>query len=318
MAKRLILRLLFTLCLTASIHVRAAEEFTQTIPTELAKLLLDFDGNNDFAIYDGIMDEFPELNLPSGFTAIGSLRQSGMLRLALMTTMTEEQAMSVIGETLSNEGWVTMPEMNPFPREGGFVTANAPRASQARWPRYCRDDYGFLSSSYSSRGGVNYVLLTANTRRGMFGFNSRDCQSEIENLQRSISMRAMRGNTDLSRFMPRMELPGEQNSGYSPFAMAGMSGSSREMSTEVSIEIDWELDDLYEHIAEQISEQQWSLDSESSGEITASGTWVREVEETGNLIGALTVTNSGENRFDLQFVIRSPGARSGGTFIRAN
>jgi hypothetical protein len=304
-------------CLSVSLHSSAAEEYSQSIPTELAKLLLDFNGRSDFAIYDGIMDDFPDFDLPSGFTVTGSLRQSGSLRLALATSLSEDEALSALGEVFLDDGWVSMPEIEPLRRDGGFVTAGAP-AEISRSPRFCRDNDGFMTLSYGQHGNDSYVLLGANNRRGMFGFNSNSCQAEIENLERSMSMRAMRGNSDISGYIPRMELPGEQTENYNPFGIVGMSGSSREMSTEVSIEIDWGIDAIYEHIAEQINRQQWNLDSDSIGEITATGTWLRNVDNVGNFIGTLTVTSAGDNRFDLKFVIRAQGGRPSNTFIRAN
>ena len=316
MTHTLSLALLFATLVLGAQPARTAEEYTDAFPADLVRLLMDFGGQGEFAVYDGIMDEFPDFRLPAGFEVAGSLRQSVSLRVALRTELDEDTAVPRLVEQFTGNDWVEMPQFEPFSRETGFISPDDPRRRQRPSVQLCNDDQGSLSVSFTQREGESYVMLSASNRNSPFGGGLRNCAEQIAQMEESMAMRNLRGGRGLAQYMPRMELPAVNDEEFRPVRVGGFSGSSQEMETEAGIRVDWDMEELYEHLAGQIVAQDWVLDSNSVGAVSATGTWTNSTAGPGTYIGTLTIVATGDDRYDLKFVIRSQGGSgSGGVFI---
>ena len=259
------------------------------------------------------MDEFPEFELPGQFEILGSSeRAEAMLTVALVTPLNEEVARAALNESFTDEGWIEMPDFGMPGPEYGFVSENQPTRPSYR--QLCHDDFGQLNISYSDRGGRNIATLSIGNA---FGGDYRSCAERIQQQEMSMARFSQRG-MGISQYMPQLLVPEEARQGRMPFMRAtGLSSSGNSAETDTNFTIQWELEEVYEHFAEQIVELGWTLDAESLGSVTATGSWTRQSENGTNLVLRLDVVGSDEDRYDLTLSVEGPGGRRGG-FILSN
>lgn len=297
-----------------------AEAYEDVVPVELARLLLDFSNSGQFAIYDGVMDSFPAVDLPDAFSVAGSLAMDNMQRVALATELDPDAAQQQVVAAYEEAGWLLLPSFEPFAnRDRGFVSSNG-RGRGRIGNNLCHEELGNVSVSSRLRNGQTSVMLTASAQQ-VFSGRRQSCAQQLADQQQMLEMQSARGNSR-GQNLPRMELPEvESRPGWVPVQIGGLSSSGGNVETEASIEVDWDIDALYRHLRTQIDAQGWSLDSESVGELSATGTWSREVEDAsggagGNLIGTLNivsdgnVVSDGDNRYQLRFNLVTPGGSS--------
>ena len=292
---------------------KADTEFEDSIPIAVAEALFDIGLGGQFAAYSDIMDDFPEFQLPSEFDVMGSVVQNSQMRVALTTELEESAATEALKESFLDSGWVEMPQFQRFPSTRGFVSAVETRTFYGS--QICHDEHGQLSIGFRQRDEGNVVSL-----RSSYGFarNWRNCDELIAQQEQSMAM--MRGRSSgLGELMPRLEVPEEARQGSRPALMlGGMSSSSDSAETDARIELEWELERVYQHFAEQILEQGWTLDTESIGSLTATGTWTQTVEQNVNVIARLDVVSAGDGDFDLTMTVEVPGGRGGVGIFRSN
>ena len=84
----------------------------------------------------------------------------------------------------------------------------------------------------------------------------------------------------------------------------------------MELEIDWSMEEVYRHFAEQITEQDWALDTESIGSVSASGTWTQSPEDNMNLVGTLKVVGLGADSFQLKLTVEGLGRLGGSSGMR--
>ena len=70
---------------------------------------------------------------------------------------------------------------------------------------------------------------------------------------------------------------------------------------------DQEIGEVYRYFADQIEDQGWELDSEVVGSRSANGTWTNSPESNLSLLGTLSVLDSGDSNFELQFRLTAEG-----------
>lgn len=110
---------------------------------------------------------------------------------------------------------------------------------------------------------------------------------------------------NLGQYMPRMELPAAAvaaASGRPPGSFS--SGSRNGMESGTDIRIDWDLETVLRYFADQIERQGWDNDTQSVGNISASASWTREVDELA-LFGSLRVVKTGDMQYRLQFQVQN-------------
>lgn len=282
----------------------AANEFEDSIPVDVAEALFDFGDTGRFAVYSAIVDEFPAFQVPDGFTVLGSAFFMRSMRVALSTNLEIEEAVEVIEKSFLDDDWEAVPIFSPMPGRTGFVSANQ---IESRRRSLCHDQFGQLTVTTRAREPENQIVLSmsAGLRRSW-----STCAQLRAQMEQQMSMMQGRGRMGFQQYMPRLLMPEEGNSGQRPaFMLGGTSSSSNSAETDVELEIDWSMDEVYSHFADQMLEQEWILDTESTGSLSASSIWTRSPEEGINLIGTLNVLSLGENRFQLKLTVEGLGGR---------
>lgn len=297
--------------------VMAANEFEDSIPLDVAEALFDYGDTGRFRVYSDIMDEFPAFQIPDGFTVLGSAFFMRSMRVALFTELGVEEAVQVIEESFTSDGWVTIPGFNPLPNRTGFVSANQVEFSRRS---ICHDEFGQLSVTTKSSGARNQVILSmsAGLRRSW-----TTCAQLIAQQEQQLSMMQGRGRLGFQQYMPQLLMPDEANTGQRPaFMLGGISSSNNSAETDMELEIDWSMEEVYRYFADQMAEQEWALDTESIGSVSASGTWTQSPEANTNIMSTFNVVSLGENRFQLKLNVEGLGGRAGdqglGVIIRGN
>jgi hypothetical protein len=300
---------LFALTVACIGNSKAAEEFQDFIPIEVAEALFGFGIGGEMQVYSDIMDEFPEFQLPAQFEVLGSTSRSTSLTVAMATALDESQARAAITESFADQGWIEMPVFSPSPRVYGFVSPNRPPTPSYR--QLCHDEHGQINVSYRA-GPRNILSLHAGNA---FGADYRTCAERIE--QQELSMvRMSRGGRGMYDSMPLLLVPEEARQGNMPFIRGGGGSSSgNKAETDTSFALDWDLEEVYEHFSDQMDEQGWTLDAESIGSVTATGTWTQPTTTGGSLVARLDVVNSRDDQFDLTLSVERPGGRRSGVFF---
>ncbi|NKB33481.1 MAG: hypothetical protein GKR91_10325 [Pseudomonadales bacterium] len=303
-----ILGLLF---ITISAISQAAEEFEDSIPLGVAEALFDL-GAGEFVVYSEIMDGFPLIQIPDDFDVLGSTYYASAMRVALTTALAEEDAWESFSTMLLSNNWINFPSFAPPRLDRGFVSSTPFRTSNRQ---FCHDELGQLSFSFRTREPQNTITLHARNR---FDINLQSCADQIAQQERMLMMSGRR-TQGIAGYMPRIQLPEEARQGGRPALMVGgMSSSNNRAETDAAIEIDWDLEEVYQHFADQISEQDWMLDSESIGSLTATGTWTQVVNQNMNIVTRFNVVNSGDDRFDMEVTVEAPGGNVGAWIERSN
>jgi hypothetical protein len=302
---------LFFALMICSYSVLADTEFEEFIPIEVAKMLFEIGPGAEVKIYSDIMDDFPEFNLPDGFSVMGSINELNMLRVVLETKLSGKDATDVIVETFMGNTWEILPSRFNNRIQSGFIMSDPINDTTIQ---LCHDQFGRLMLNYSERDVGNFIILSNYS----LGDNYVTCQQYSTQLSFSLNRRS--SQLAFSKYMPRMVIPA--GSITPPHLAAGLgsgySGSNRGIETNFSLEIEMTVAELFDHFAEQIVSQGWELDSENKGSVSANGTWTQNPEPNMNLIGILTVLNTGDDNYQLKFKL-IPGGGSGrfGNQLRA-
>lgn len=108
--------------------------------------------------------------------------------------------------------------------------------------------------------------------------------------------------------MPVMALPADvDTSRQSYLGMSGGSSSRAWISGGATYETssefgsDMTIPQLYQHFAQQIGTQGWALDSEASGQLSASGNWIKIPDADTYLHGAFNILQSSQSKFMIRF-----------------
>lgn len=278
-----------------------AAEYTDSVPLPLVKALMAGPLGDEVHLYSDIPGDFPDIPVPANFSVLGGIEQMNSSRVILQTSDNREDAIAALSDALLSAGFVEMQTMGGG-RPGGFTSSGV-----MMLPRnFCRDDIGFLTTMVSQQAGLTQVSL--GTSRAMFDSGASSC-AEVQ-----AQMRNPNPNgpgipvTNLAQYMPEMVLPDASNNTPQPFlAISGGSssrtwvsgGATYETSSEFSS--DMNIPQLYQHLAQQIGTQGWALDSEGSGQLSASGNWIKIPDADTYLHGAFNILQSSESNFMIRF-----------------
>jgi hypothetical protein len=291
----------------------AATEFEDSIPLDVAEALFDYVNTGRFAVYSDIMDEFPTIIIPDDFNVLGSAFFINSMRVALSTELEIESAVQTIQTSLIDDGWETIPTFNPRPNQTGFVSAVQ---IDVRNRIVCHDEFGQLSITSRSVDAGNQIILSASDSLTRDRLSCAQLRAQME---QQMTMMQSRGSMGFQQNLPRLVVPETSTTGRSPAViLGGMSSSSNGAESDMELEIDWDMAEVYKHFAEQMAEQDWTLDTESIGSVSASGTWTQSPEENMSLVGTINVVNAGEDRFQLKLSVEALGGGSNFRVIRSN
>lgn len=301
------LRLVCFLFFSQSLFSFADTEFEGPIPVDVVEALFNSYGENQFAVYSDVPDEFPDLQIPAEFSVVGSVYQLTSLRVVFATQLNEEAAVQAMADAFMAENWMQLPIMENRPPQTGFITPN--RINAGKFQALCHDDFGRIAIRFSERAPSNYLSAALSAGRNRPGY----CQQQLT--MRQAAAGQMSRPTGFGQYLPRMEIPADQT--WPPLSNTIMGGSfsGNSIDSEASMTSEQTLDEVYRYFADQIVEQGWELDSEAVGSLSANGTWARSPEANLNLLGRLSVTKSGESDYDLQFTLTAEGYMGDGSAI---
>lgn len=277
-------------------HSAADTEFEDSVPVETFKAFIS-SSNTDVLIYSDIMDDFPEFQVPFDFAVVGSIDWVINRRVVLETQLNEDQAIGALVISLTNEGWRNLPSL--------IVNSNQfavpyPGNELPRYTEICHEQHGVMRLDYSSRSNRNLVWL------GISSYQRQEtCEEQISGRTNPDTTRQQQNiGQEMMEYAPRLEEPVQQpRIGFmNPFY--SVNGKIAERKN--TIEIDWSIADVYEYFADQIAEQGWELDSQIVGNVSAIGNWTRSPELNLDLIGMLTIIDSGSASYELRLTLIFP------------
>ena len=287
---------------------RAATDFEDSVPIETVRHLLNIvpGGGNEPGLYQDIMDDFPAFTLPDDTEVLASLDLGYQRRVLLESHGDPDEALTALLEQFVDGNWVlnTAPDISAEQR--GFVSSIPPPSHE----NLCHPEQGNLQISV--REQILDLSLTAHSAfAGML-----DCNRNNE----ISAMQMARFRTGLMQYMPRLEIPRQDQSALPMpglVAGAGMSSSDREVEARATMVDETPLAEIFGLFRTQIEEQGWSPEAENIVGSVAIGTW-RRSEDDIDLAGTLTISGLGDDRYDLRFrIIRQGAANTGGPTIRA-
>ncbi len=293
-------------CIT---RLSADTEFEGAIPVAIVEALFDSYADVQFAVYSDIPDDFPDIALPDGFDVVGSVYQMSRLRVVFETALAQTDAMASMTETFELQDWVQFPLFRPPYSEVGFIQSG--RIDMSERQILCHDELGQMALSYAARESGNYLSLgwslLSNRQQG-------DCAQQIALQQASLAPRSR--TMGLRQYLPRMEIPGPQSPQLmAAFVGGGSSSSGNTIETDGTMTTDLGIEEVYRHFADQIQGQDWALDTEAIGARSATGTWTKSPEADLQLFGTLSIVNSGDEDYDLQFRLTAEGFTENSLFF---
>lgn len=276
-----------------------AQPFEQDIPLDLARVLISPGRVDNITFHQGFPPEFPDIELPSGVSVMGSMGQRNADRVVLHARPEAGQQREALLASMETQGYQMLtrpPQQDPDRR--GFVS---PEVIPPSMPvQLCHDDHGTIMVQVVS-GTAEPLLLMTGT--GSPQQMQMSCEQQAARME--LMGRPGPGGGGLQRYMPRLELPPGASDrrpsirGWSPF---GMSGSGNSVRTSADVTSDWAPDRLHEHFAAQLREQGWTVDAEGAGSQSASSGWLGE-EEDESLLGSLQVLSSAEGQYQVTFLL---------------
>jgi hypothetical protein len=295
--------------LALSPAVFAATEFTDSVPLKLAQTLLRSPFGGQTHLYEDLPDNFPQLNLPTEFTLLGSVDQGITQTVVFELPEGFTDAQSIMERTLEDAGWKALPAFTSGNRNTGFVSAQQPTLPS----RYCHDDAtGSMNVSEASQDGTTLLLLSRQLTGALMGRMNPSCAEQIEQGQFSqggFTARGIGPDSVVSSYLPRLEMPEPSNQALSPmtsFMGGGGGGSMNDWETQNRIVIDWSLQQMFDHFAPQLEAQGWARENSGAGSFLATSTWTKSAEDGSQLRGILNILESETNNFELKFrLIRS-------------
>lgn len=291
------------LAITSLSNTLADTEFEDTIPLELAKIFLGNSPSNEVRIYSDILDAFPNFQLPSGFSVLGSIDQGYTKRVVLRTTFDVDVATSALVSAFEIEGFVTHNPGYPMRLDVGFVTQV--QSQRQRPTGMCKDDVGVLYYSVITTPLGNLASINISSAGQI---PPQTCADSLAQQMASFSMMQQR-NTGIRQYLPRMEVPEPDRRMLRTSIGGGSRGSNNSIEADHQLNIDWSLEEVYRHLADQILAQGWTLDNESIGGISANGDWTISPTADLHLAGNLNVLEIGESFYQLKFRLVAVGGQ---------
>lgn len=330
----------FAVCSTAM-----ADVLEDDVPLALVLALLG--GPPDQTVlYSGMPPGFPEVPVPDSVTVLGGVQMSNTRRVILDVGGPTGPVRDRMIVDMQAEGYLlitqppqrpqqamirgfqtasTIPEgmpvqlchdqhgivmIRPFPGSRGAQINTLIELQQQQAPRHLRAPAASWSTGTGSAGTPLFVDMTGIPRQAQPG-QPMSCQDMRDQQLRQ----GMPRGQSMAEHMPQLVMPAgaimqQSQQGAIPrwSAFGGGGGVQPGMSTDALMEMDISLSALYTHFADQLREQDWSLESESEGSVTATGTWLANVTGPDGaeqvVHGVLTVArDGGEDEWRLRFMI---------------
>lgn len=291
-----------------------ADAFDEGVPRDLVEQL------TGGMISPNLPVDFPPFNMPDTIRVLGSLDNNFSQLVVFRTAVPPEEAGMEIAAGFEAAGWTRLVSINYEQPTNGFVYANQAPLPVGPNEQFCHDRFGTMTITPAAGTDLVNVRM-ANQALMQPGFS---CQEQNAQRQRQLDMGRGGfpfGNLQNSRYVPRLELPVDDDAADTPQPpfrrFGGFSGSDNDLETQASVAVDMTAAEVNAHFAGQMEEQGWVLDSDWSGQITAGGNWSLRPEPDLSLIGILSVIERAEGVFDLKFrMVRLGTSTTAGAAVR--
>ena len=277
--------------LMGAVPVMAAE-FTGDVPLPLVRALLHIHNGAEPRVHSDVPDSFPEILIPAGFTVLGGMERGPTRLLILQTNEERDDALAAISQAILDTGFLDV-EALAGRRMSGFLTE---RDLSTR--TFCRDDEGILGVTYVVMSQEAHIILNAPDAR-----DSDVTQSCADfGAPPTTPVSAINRMDALMQYMPAMTIPDAADTSRQAY-LGGGGGSASQGTYETSTDFgsSMTIPQLYQHFAEQIASQGWALDGESTGQVSASGNWVKIPDGDTYLHGLFSIVQSSESNFSIRF-----------------
>lgn len=280
----------------------AATEFDDSVPLDLVKIFLGNPGFGEPNLYVDILDGFPPFAVPAGFEVLGSADLVFSQRVVLRTALDEAEARAALQAAFVTAGWQEM-DVSGFvmQQQTGFISPVPPNFPRQQF-QLCHNQYGNLQVGIGTGSAGRLVNLTRGVQP-QGNFNQPTCEEQMQMMQGTFQGRIGR-QQGVAQYVPRLELPSQAANAVPRaygFFGGGGGGSGNDYETRGSLQSDRSINEIHAHFADQIAAQDWVQDTQAVGEVLAIGSWTRTVEGDQELIGVLSVIETGADFYDLRF-----------------
>ena len=226
-----------------------------------------------------VPDGFADLNVPPGWSLVGSQTLDSMKTVVYKTDMTTIRALSVAVGAMADAGWAENDQRHRR-MSGGFQASSRPTGTVL-----CNDDNAeALSVTAADKSGQTFVSYIQSPA-------SQSCGVAEPVLPRHHP-------SDMMRPVPALRLPEGTKA-----SNTGMGGNGHEVSSHVDISGALGRSDLKSFLEDQIRDHEWEFQSGWSSHHSSGSVWALDNAEEGLLIGTLHLFDSGVDPIRVRFSV---------------
>lgn len=236
-----------------------------------------------------VPDGFVRLDVPAGFSLVGSQMSGSTTTVVYKTRMNADPAMKAAVGALAESGWIENDDRRRSARRG-FQTRSAPAATVL-----CHDDEtGALSVIANDKSGQTLVSYVRHAE-------SQSCGDQTV-------ARPRHDPGEMMSQLPILKLPNGVKA-----SNTGMGGNGDEVNSRVDISGAIGRAELQSHFEDQIRTQRWEYQTRWSSHFSSGSVWTLDTAEDGILIGTLHVYDSDADPIRVRFSV-NPADPTKGTY----
>ena len=267
---------LLTLAITAPGH---AEDPFACVDPDVVNAFLGSSYHGDVAYSTSIPSGFGSLEIPAGFSLIGSQSSDTVNTVIYKSTAGAEPSLQVAVDAMAKSGWQDKSKRQQRSM-GGFQAYSMPLAATLC---HEQDPYA-IAVNATVKADTTFVSYTRFEA-------SQGCEAEEAPSPRH------RPESMMAR-IPTLDLPdGVRATNH------GISGSGDEVSSQVDISSTLTVSELMSHFERQIQAQGWEFQTTWASRQSSGSVWILNTDEDGPLIGTLHVIDPGGQPVRIRFSV---------------
>ena len=273
------MRLAFFLILAMASAAYADDPFACVDPDVTAAFLGDsYRGRGEYSTK--IPGGFVDLNLPAGFSHVGSQTFDAMSTVVYEADMEKNRAFTAALDAMTDKGW-TEAHRQRLGVMGGFQSRSRATAATV----LCNDDFSrALSLSAAEKSGQTFVSYSEHS-------DAQSCRVKEAAVFRHDPVEAM-------RLVPRLQLPEGART-----TNTGMGGDGHQANSRVDVFGTTSRADLSNFLEGQIRDQGWEFQTSWSSHHSSGSIWALETPEEGLVVGTLHLMDSGDEPIRVRFSV---------------
>lgn len=225
-----------------------------------------------------IPDDFIDLDLPAGFSLIGSQIFESTTTVIFKSNMGRDRALGSALDAMTGSGWAEN-EQRHWGVTSGFQTSNRPTAAEV----LCNDDIdGALSIISSEKSGQTFISYA-------YRPTSQSCDTKE-------STQFRHNPSEMMRLLPRLMLPEDTMA-----TNLGRGGTGHQAYSHVDVSGKVGRSDLASFFENQIRTQDWEFQTSWSSHHSSGSVWALDTVDDGLLIGTLHLFDSGADPIRVRF-----------------